>query len=312
MEKIKIIFAGTPEISTPLLHSLAEDERFDVCLVITQQDKPAGRKMELTAPPAKKTAMELSLDIFQPENINSPDSAEIIKSKECDIMLVIAYGQIFKEEVLNAPKKGCLNVHASLLPKYRGASPIQCAIGNRENKTGISLMEMSAKMDAGDVYSQFEIQIEDDDNAITLESKLAHLSAHRIPDALYSVLKEGAKPTPQDESKATYCHKIIKSDGLIDWNEEVEKIEARIRSLVGWPGTYTFFNGKNLKIIEARLKLDEIEESPGTVFMYKNDVAIAGKNGVILPSHVQIEGKKIQSINDFINGNPDFINSKLG
>ena len=172
-------------------------------------------------------------------------------------------------------------------------------------------MKMIDKMDAGDVFSQFSIPIEADDNSITLETKLAHLTAQQIPDALYVVLNGNTKPIPQDESKATYCHKITKADGLIDWSDDVKRIEAKIRALTGWPGTYTFFNRKILKIIESSFKELENENEPGTVFKLDDSVAISTKNGVILPTHVQLEGKKVQNINDFINGNPDFINSKL-
>ena len=311
MSKIKLIFAGTAEISTPLLRSLAKDDRFDVCLVITQVDKPAGRKMELSPSLVKIIAEELNLEIYQPQNINSSESIDLIKRKNADAVLVMAYGQIFSNEVLTITKNGCINVHASLLPKYRGASPIQCSIGNLENETGVSLMKMDEKMDEGDVYSQFSIPIEADDNSITLETKLAHLTSQRIPDALFVALHGNTKPIPQDDSKTTYCHKITKADGLIDWNENAKQIEAKIRALVGWPGTYTFFNEKSLKIIEGRYQKLEHENEPGTVFKADSEVVISTKNGVILPTHVQMEGKKIQSINDFINGNPDFINSKL-
>lgn len=311
MNKIKIILAGTAEIATPLLRSLSEDKRFNVCLVITQADRPAGRKMKLTPSPIKRMAEELELEIFQPESINTTESIEVIQKKKADTMVVMAYGQIFSKKILNASKK-CINIHASLLPKYRGASPIQCAISNMGKETGISLMKMSEKMDEGDVYSKFSIPIEDNDNSVTIETKLAHLTACKIPDALHIALQDNAKPIPQDESKATHCHKITKTDGLINWNEDVKIIEAKIRAFTGWPGTYTFFNGKSLKIIESRYKKLESNNEPGTVLKTDNSIAIIAKNGVILPTYVQIEGKKAQSINDFINGNPDFINSKLG
>ncbi len=311
MNKIKIIFAGTAEISTPLLRSLTKDDRFEISLVITQMDKPAGRKMELTPSPVKTVAEELNLEIYQPQDINSSESIGLIRENNSAAILVMAYGQIFSNEVLTITKNGCINVHASLLPKYRGASPIQCSIRNLENETGISLMKMDEKMDEGNVYSQFSIPIEADDNSITLETKLAHLTSQRIPDALYVALHGNTKPIPQDDSKATYCHKITKADGLIDWNEDAKQIEARIRAFTGWPSTYTFFNGKSLKIIEGRYQKIEGENEPGTVFKADNSVTITAKNGAILPTHVQMEGKKVQNINDFINGNPDFINSKL-
>lgn len=311
MNKIKIIFTGTAEIATPLLRSLAKDERFEVSLVITQADRPAGRKMELTPSPVKKTAEKLRIPIFQPDNINSPESIEKIKNENADVIIVMAYGQILNTEILNAAKQGCINIHASLLPKYRGASPVQSAILNKEKETGISIMKMAEKMDAGPVFIKISTPIERDDNAITLTEKLAHLAAHQSRDTIYSASIGEINPENQDEKSATYCTKVKKEDGNINWDEDIETILTKIRAFAGWPGTFTFFNGKRLKILHAKSEELENDRSPGTILKTERGVGIAAKGGMLIPLQLQLEGKSTQSINDFINGNPDFINSKL-
>jgi methionyl-tRNA formyltransferase len=311
MNKIKLIYAGTAEIATPLLRSLKRDERFEISLVITQIDRPAGRKMEFTPSPVKKEAEKLEIPIFQPDNINDPESIKKIKAENPDVMIVMAYGQILNTDVLNIPKQGCLNIHASLLPKYRGASPIQSALLNQEKETGISIMKMVEKMDAGPVFAKLPAPIEKDDNAIILAEKLAHLAAHQSRDILYSALTEKLKPEEQDEKSATYCIKIKKEDGNINWDESSNIIAAKIRAFAGWPGTYTYFNGKRLKILEDKSDDSEHDQNPGTVFNLNDQIAIAAKKGAVVISQLQLEGKNSQNINDFINGNPDFINSKL-
>jgi methionyl-tRNA formyltransferase len=311
MNKIKTIFIGTAEIGVPLLKSISNDNRFDVNLVITQIDKTAGRKMELTPSPIKKAAKRLMLTIFQPENINKTESIEKIERFSPELIIVFAYGQILSKRILDIPKYGCLNVHASILPKYRGASPIQSTLLGQENESGISLMKMEEKMDTGPIYKAFPISIEENDNSISLTEKLAHLASENIPDEIINIIENNLNPVPQKESNASYCQKILKTEGLIDWNEDVKIINARIKAYAGWPTTYTFWNGKRLKIIEAYELIEDPSEKAGTVVEKSNNILIAGKNGYIKPTYIQIEGKNPQSITDFINGNPDFINSKL-
>lgn len=311
-EKIKIIFAGTADVATPLLRKLFKDENFELMLVITQVDKPAGRKMELTSSPIKVVANELDIPLFQPENINDSSSIKRISSLKPDIIVVMAYGQIVSKEILDIPTFNCLNVHASILPKYRGASPIQSAILNQEIETGVCLMKMEEKMDTGPVYKEFRTTIESDDNLISLTEKLAHITARNIPNAIVESIENKIEPVKQNEENATYCNKISKSDGLVNWNEDVKTIDAKIRAFTGWPSVYTFWNGKRLKIIEAAIQIQDHQEESGNVIKDGDNTLISAKNGFIKPIHIQIEGKSTQTIVDFINGNPNFINSKLG
>ena len=303
MKQLKLIFIGTDGIGSELLKKLSK--LFEVQLVVTGQDKPAGRKLELQPSPIKVTAEELGIEVFQPLNINAEMSVRRLSNLNPDMIVVMAYGQILSREVLDIPRIDCLNLHASLLPKYRGASPIQASILNMDKKTGVSLMKMESKMDAGPVYRQFELSISDSDTGQTLSDKLAGLSAEEIPRALIDVA-DGLQAETQDESKVTYCGKISKADGQIDWNQSAEEIMARMRAFAPWPGTYTFFDGKRLKLISAEIH----ETSGGQPGLVKRD-GIACGEGMIRPLEIQTEGGKVQSFHDFINGHPDFIGSTL-
>lgn len=312
MKKIKIIFIGTADIGTPLLKVLASDERFDVKLVITQTDKPAGRKMELQASPIKLKAVDLGLEVFQPDNINTKESIERIKKVKPDMIVLMAYGQILKKELLDIPEFGCINVHASILPKHRGASPIQQSLLHGDTETGISIMIMVEKMDAGPVYFISKFPIADEDNAVTLLGKLSDLTAKRTPEVLSEIVEDGLKPINQDNEKATYCQKIHKSDGNIDWKESADTISAKVRAFAGWPGTHTFWNEKRIKILSATPLPYFGNEQPGTVSDYGGDIIVScGKDALIL-NEVQMEGKKPQPISEFIKGYPDFVDSLIG
>lgn len=310
MKKISVIFMGTSGISVPLLKTLSEDSRFEIKLVVTQEDRPAGRKMELMSSPVKIIAEKLSFPIFQPKNINTEESIVELQKYNPDIILVMAYGQILKKEVLDMPKE-CINIHASLLPKYRGASPIQSSILNRDKETGVSVMKMVKKMDAGDVFVQFKIDIDNKDNSEILTEKLKKLTSNNVPDALIKAFNGDLSSKKQDEALITYVSKINKLDGNINWDEDAKLIDSKIKAFYGWPGTYTFFNGKRLKVIDAELLEGGNSSDFGIVYKNENSVLIHAKNGSIMPITVQIEGKNKQSINEFIQGNHDFIGTKL-
>lgn len=311
MKKIPVLFAGTASIGTPLLTVLNADDRFDIKEVITSPDRPAGRKMELKPSAIKEKALELNLSVFQPENINNSESIDHLKSLKAEIMVVIAYGQLLKPNTLDLFEHGCVNVHGSILPKYRGASPIQHALFNQDLETGISLMKMTKGMDEGPIYHVFKIPIADHDDSISLFDKLASLTAEKTPDALFEIITKNLIPQLQDEAEATYCTKILKSDGQINWNEPADKIEARIKAYAGWPGTFSFFNGKRLKIIKAKVSDYNSNLEPGTVFEDGNKVMVACQKNALELLEVQIEGKTPQKIDEFIRGYSDFLGNKL-
>lgn len=304
MEKIKIIFVGTDGVGSDLLRTVSK--LFDVKLVVTGQDKPAGRKLQLQPSPIKLVAEELKLEVFQPLDINAELSVRKLSNLNPDFILVMAYGQILSEEVLNIPKYACINVHASLLPRYRGASPIQASILNMDKKTGVSVMRMVRQMDAGPVYRQFELDIDKTDTARSLTAKLAELSAKEVPRVLIDI-EQGLLAEEQYEAIATYCGKISKADGQIDWKRSVDEIMAQMRAFNLWPGTYTFFGGKRLKIVSAEAHEADLGGDPGLV---KRDGIVCG-SGYLLPLELQLEGGSAQSFKDFINGHPDFIGTGL-
>lgn len=311
MDQIKTIFIGTDKIGIPLLEALAKDDRFDVKLVITQIDKPAGRKMKLTPPPIKITSEELGVKSYQPDNINSSDSLDTIRKIKPDMIVLMAYGQILSKELLDIPEFGCINVHASILPKHRGASPVQQSLLHQDDVTGISIMKMVEKMDAGPVYATSKIPIEEWDTTISLSDKLAKLTAQKTPEILDEIINADLKAEPQDHKSATYCQKIHKNDGHIDWNEPSSVIAAKIRAFAGWPGTFTFWDKKRVKILSAKPADKPISDVPGTVFA-DNGVFVVCKKGVLELDQIQMEGKNPQSVTEFVKGYSEFIGTTLG
>lgn len=309
MEKIKLVFIGTAEIGIPLFNELSNDSRFEIELVVTSIDRPAGRGMEPKPSPIKIAAEKSGIPVFQPIDINQSENIEKIRKAQPDIILLFAYGQILSKKVLEIPKHGCINVHTSLLPCHRGASPIQSSLLAGDMKTGISVMQMAEKMDAGPVYAQFDLPIVRDDNASTLHDKLAYLAAKKTPDVLVEIVNSSIKPKPQNEANATYCKKLSKTDGKIDWNEPAEVIVRRIRAYFGWPGAWTLWDGKVLKILSGRLNPGQ--QNPGHVTKYEDKILIGTGNGLLELITVQIEGKKPVPASEFIKGYPNFIGSAL-
>lgn len=309
MKKIRLLYLATAPIAMPLLRSLAGDERFEVALVITGPDRPAGRAMKLTPPEIKTAAVSLGLPVFQPENVNAPETAERFRREAPDLAVVFAYGQILSQSLLDIPHSGCVNVHCSLLPKYRGASPIQAALLAGETETGISLMKMEASMDTGPVYDQATLPIDSDDDALTLRDKLADFSAEKTPDVLALIAAGQLPPRPQNHPEATHCKKISKEDGHIHWEEPAEMIARRIRAYAGWPGTYALWKDKRLKI----LKVQAIDEPGAIGLVRKADgrVLVGTGNGSIALLSVQPEGKAVQSIDEFIKGHAGFCGEHL-
>lgn len=311
MNQLSVIFIGTGEIGADLIKSLNKDDRFNIELVITKPDKPAGRKMKIMPSPIKTAALDLGLKIYQPENVNSDESLKKIKNINPDMIILMAYGQILGRKLLGIPKFGCINIHASLLPKYRGASPIQQSLLNHDSVTGISIMEMEEKMDTGPVFEMFKIQISDEDDSITISDKLGKLAAEKAPDVLTAIAEHRAEVKTQDNSIATYCKKITKSDGKINWSERANIIEKKIRAFTGWPGSFTFWNKKRLKVLSAKTYNYPGEEPPGKVIRKNHDVIVMAGHNAIKLMEVQLEGRNAQSIDEFIKGYTNFIGSQL-
>jgi len=298
MHDMKIVFFGTPEFAVPTLEALAKE--MDVICVVTQPDKKVGRKQIVTPPPVKESAEKLGIKVIQPRT--KKELREGLKGIKADFFVVLAFGMILEKEILEMPKYGCINIHASLLPKYRGASPIQEALLNGDMSTGVSIMKMAEKLDQGPVYLLQRIEIEDIDDLETLSRKLQTLSAKMTPLVLTDIAEGTLYPLAQIESKATYCKKIEKKDGEINWNSDAEKIHNMIRAYSVWPCAYTKFNGKEIKILEANLEKKETKILPGKFFIEDGTLKISAKNGNILPKKLQLEGKTQMSDKEFLNG----------
>ncbi|MFH1670114.1 MAG: methionyl-tRNA formyltransferase [Patescibacteria group bacterium] len=244
-----IIFCDTPKFAVPSLEALIADSAFSVDLVITQPDKPVGRKQELTSPPVKKCAQSHGIFVAQPDNLNSDLSA--LESHNPDFLVTVAYGQILKEPILDLPNIASVNIHPSLLPHWRGASPIQHAILAGDHETGVTLQEMTDELDAGPILAQVTTVIEERETATSLHDRLSTLSAQLLIDTL----KKPLDPKPQDESQVTFCQKLTRKDGEVDlYAMTAEEIDRHVRALVPWPGVRGFFNGTELKLIETSLK----------------------------------------------------------
>jgi methionyl-tRNA formyltransferase len=312
----KIIFIGTPDFAVPSLNKLIKSN-YNIISAITQPDKKVGRKQEVVFSPVKKVAIKHNIPLLQPKKIK--EIYNKIEELKPDIIITCAYGQIIPKNILDIPKFGCINVHGSISPKYRGASPIQYAILNGDQKTGITIMEMNEKMDEGDIISQKEIEIENSDTASSLHDKLSDLGSDLLLETLPKIFNEEAKYTPQDNSKATYTKILKKENGKIDWNKDATKIERMVRAFYPWPGTYTKLRIMNHKLRFKRLKIINIKVlnvennlEAGSFFKTKDEnLAIkCGKNGLILEK-VQIEGKKAMSGKEFLRGYKNVLNNIL-
>jgi len=307
----KIIFWGTPEFAAIVLDLLSQTQFKPTC-VVTESDKPVGRKQIVTAPPVKELALKYGIPVLQPDKII--DSKFQILNSKPDLFIVAAYGKILPKEILDIPKYGCLNIHPSLLPLYRGATPIQAAILNGDKTTGVSIILMDEKMDNGPIVAQQQLESSITDYQLPkLSKELAKLGAKLLIETLPKWLAREIKPSAQDESKITFTRQIKKEDGLIDWSFPAEKIEKMLRAYYPWPVIFTNFDNKKLKIIKAEILEIQDNKKPGTAFFTTDkQLAIAcGKNALIL-KEIQLEGKNVMTANDFLNGYQKIIGSQFG
>lgn len=306
--KIKIIFIGTPDFGIPSLNSLIQNQNFEVLTVITQPDKKAGRGQKIAYPPIKKEALKHNISVIQPENIK--DIEQKIKKINPDIILVIAYAQLIPKSILEIPKYGCINLHASLLPKYRGSSCIQASILNGDANTGITIMKMDEGLDTGPIITQKQINVESNDTTGILFDKLSVLGSELLPKTLEDYINKKLIPQEQNHSLASFTKNIKKNDGLIDWQNSAEKIEKQIRAMSPWPGTYTLIqNNKILKIIEAEI-IGINQYKIGEFFTHNKALTVqCGENALII-KQLQLEGKKPTSGEEFLNGHKEIIIQK--
>lgn len=304
---------GTPDFALPSLQSLIEDERFEVITVITQEDKKVGRQQQLTRTPVKMLAEKYDIPVLQPEKVKkNTQFIECIQNLKADFIVVVSYGQILPNKIIQAAKISCVNVHTSLLPKYRGASPIQSALLNGDKESGVSIMRVEEKMDQGGIYYLKKISIDNDDNAESLRVKLSLLAGSILPETLIEIAEQGLQPIPQDESRASYCKKISKDDGALNFEEETaEELFNKVKAYNPWPSTFCLMNGKRLKIVSAKFNSTKNAEPGSFVHIDKNIIGIGTKKGLLIPLEVQLEGKKVMPIHEFLRGNKDLLTKPL-
>ena len=302
---MKIVFMGTPDFSLQPLKSLVEAGH-DVSLVLTREDKKRNRG-ELSPTPVKELAQELNIPVLTPSKMKDESLIERLKSENADFFVVVAYGKILPKEILDIPKFGCINIHASLLPEYRGAAPIQWSIIDGKKKTGITTMLMDEGLDTGDILKQYELPIADDETGGSLFDKLAILGGEAIADTIANF--DSITPTPQGEATTEYAKMISKQMGEIDFNKSATEIERLIRGMNPWPSAYTKYEGKVLKIWEAKAS-ENISELPninlsenyGKIYSFNKDIFIICNNSVLKVLSLQLEGKKRMSAKDFLLG----------
>lgn len=299
---MKIIFMGTPDFSVPCLRALI-DSKHEVVGVICQPDKPVGRKQILTPPPVKTEALAHDLRVLQPATLRNGAGRAILEELQPDLVIVVAYGKILPPDFLAYPKYGCVNVHASLLPRYRGASPIHWAILNGDSETGVTTMQMDEGMDTGDILLVKKVPIGPDDTAEALFETLSGVGAEAMLETIEAVEAGTLHPVKQDNSQAVNVGLLTKQLGEIDWSKPALQIHNQIRGLYSWPGAYTYWNGTVLKIHKARLSEQSTSKAPGTVVQTKGGLLIAcGDGGCLELLEVQLAGKKRMDAAAFLNG----------
>lgn len=312
---MRIVFMGTPEFSIPTLRRLMASDH-EVVAVYTQPDRATGRGRILTPPPAKRVAVDQGLPVFQPVSLRAESEVERLARLKPDAIIVVAFGQMLTQEVLDIPGFGCLNVHPSLLPGYRGASPIASALLNGDEETGVTIMLMDAGMDAGPILSQKRVSIDPADTAESLGAKLAESGADLLEETLPAWFDRRLRPQPQDDKFATYTKPISKSDGEIDWHLTALELERRVRAFYPWPGCYTRWQGRVLKVLEATVISSEDMVEPGIVVLVSSDpdtpMGVGTREGILGLRKVQLEGKRAVSAVEFLRGQSKFIGQRLG
>ena len=299
----KIIFMGTPDFSVPILSMLCE-EGYNVVAVVTQPDRPVGRKRVLTPPPVKVEALRLEIPVIQPEKLTGSDELKEILALDADLIITAAFGQLLPNELLEAPKLGCINVHASLLPKYRGGAPIHKSIMDGETETGVTIMYMVEKLDAGDIISQITVPIKDTDDTGTLFTELSAAGKSLLKETLPSIINQTNERTIQDESLVTFARNISREEERIDWTKSGKETYDKIRGLHPWPVAYSVFQGTNVKIWTGEKVETTSDAEPGTIIEINEDNIIVktGDTTGLAITNIQPAGRKKMPADEFIRG----------
>ena len=306
-----VVFMGTPDFAVPVLQALIESQT--VVGVVTQPDRPAGRGKQLRPSPVKVAAEAAHIPVYQPKSLRSEEAAQPLCDWQPDIIVVAAFGQILRPHVLDLPSHGCLNIHASLLPRWRGAAPIQHAILAGDAETGVCLMQMDVGLDTGPVYACMPTPIAPTETAASLHDRLALLGADLLKVHLDNIVAGNLHPTPQDDEKSTYAPMIQKEDGRLDWQQTSRALDQRIRAMTPWPGAFTSWQGEMLKIKSAVVVNERLPGGElGKVVAYADGAAVLTADGGLALQEIQLAGKRATAVPDFLRGYDHFIGSILG
>lgn len=300
MKSLRIIYAGAPDFAVPALKSLIASEH-EVVAVYTQPDRPAGRGRKVQFGPIKQVAVDENIEVQQPLSLKDDEAKSILANYKADVMIVAAYGLILPQDVLDTPKYGCLNIHGSLLPRWRGAAPIHRAIQTGDSETGVTIMQMAAGLDTGDMLLKVTCPITSEDTSQTIHDQLASDGANALLKVLENI--DDLHPIVQDESQTNYAQKLNKAEAEINWNDSAITIDRTIRAFNPWPVTFTEYNGKPLRIFMSKVLSKQSDEPAGTVIAETNDgIEVATGDGVLSFSRLQLPGKKAIDASDFLNG----------
>ena len=303
-DKLKLAFAGTPELAKIVLESLINSNQYDIGIVFTKPDRPAGRGHKIRQSEVKSCAIKNKIEVLQPKNSQELESYAL---ENYDLLLVVAYGLLLTPKILAKPKYGCINIHASLLPRWRGAAPIQRAIEAGDIETGITIMKMDKDLDTGDILKQISCPINDDDTSGILHDRIANISAENINDILAKIVGNKFIVINQDNSKATYAKKITKHEAKLDWKKSAIELERKIRAYSPSPVAHTNFNGIDLRIWESKVKASTLKLKPGTLLNGKSTLDVMTGQNILSITKLQLSGKKIISAKDFLNSHTDLV-----
>ena len=306
----RTVFMGTPDFAVPSLRALLDDPAYDVVGVVTQPDREAGRGRRLQASPIKETALAAGMLLIQPDKLREPAAFAALAGLEPDLIVVAAYGQILRPNVLALPRYGCINVHASQLPRWRGASPIAAALVAGDETSGCTIMRMDEGMDTGPILAQSSLPIGPDDTTGALSERLARQGAELLLATLPGYLAGEVTPRPQPQNGVTVCRPLRKDQARIDWTQPAAQIERMVRAYDPWPGAFTTWRGEPLKIGRARVVAGNA--APGRVVRWQGGVAVGTGDGLLVIEALQLAGKKMMGVVDFLAGRPEFVGAGLG
>ena len=305
--RLRIVFAGTPDFAAHHLQVLLEDGGHEIVAVYTQPDRPKGRGKQLAASPVKALALEHGLPVYQPQNLKGPEDQQQLADLNADIMVVVAYGLLLPQAVLDTPRLGCINVHASLLPRWRGAAPIQRAIEAGDAETGVTIMQMAAGLDTGDMLVKAQVPIDNSDTAASLHDKLLQVGGAALLQALEELATGAAQPEQQDDSQANYAHKLSKQEALVDWQQSADEIHRRVRAFNPFPVAFADINGQRVRLWQVKTTgIKATQHGPGEIVSADNHgILVACSDYCLRLTELQLPGKKRLPAADVLRGNSD-------